>query len=519
MKNTIVGVDLFCGGGGTSTGLQQACDELGYALELTAINHWDMAIRTHSANHPRAVHMCETLDSVNLRTVIKGKLDILVASPECLHHSNAAGGRPKNEQSRASAWHVVRWAESLTPDTILIENVPEFRSWGPLGSNGKPLKSRRGETFRAFIIALESLGYRVGYDILNAADYGDPTTRKRLFIQAQRGRRQLTWPEPSHGVQSDIRWRAARDIIEWDKPGTSIFSRKRPLKPKTIARIIAGLEKFGGQELQPFLVILRNHADAMSLDSPIPALCASGKHMAVAEPFLLPHRMFDEDGADSIDRPVRTLTAKGGGDFALVQPFILGAGGPARTGDAVRSVDEPLHTVLTRESKAIAQPFIVPQFGERPSQRPRTHDVEDPLPTVTSHGAGALVEPMLMQLTHGGRHYPIDRPVPTVTGARRGETAVIEPMIHKYYKTGICKPVDEPLDTVTTKARFGLVMPIVDGYALDIRFRMLTARELARAQGFPDDYEFHGTKEAVIRQIGNAVPVNLGKALCKAILQ
>lgn len=219
-QKLIYAVDLFCGAGGTSTGLLKACEDLGYRLNLLAINHWDVAIATHSANHHYAQHICENLDNVNPRKVIpSGFLDILIASPECTHHSNARGGKPRSDQSRASAWHVLRWAEALRINNILIENVREFQSWGPLGVNDMPLKSRKGETFRAFLIALASLGYKVDYKILNAAYYGDPTTRERLFIIAQKGRKPIKWPEPTHTPDGSSNlfgktkhWRTAREI-------------------------------------------------------------------------------------------------------------------------------------------------------------------------------------------------------------------------------------------------------------------------------------------------------------------
>jgi len=487
----IVGVDLYCGAGGSSRGLHNACQRLGRRLVLTAINHWDVAIATHELNIPEAQHLCTSIDSVDPRKVVPGgRLNILWASPECIHFSVARGGRPVNDQSRASAWHVLRWAEALRIDNIIIENVKEFRTWGPIGADGRPLKSKRGTTYRAFLDALRSLNYTVEDRLLNAADFGDPTTRERLFIIAKRGRKAIAWPEPSHTASDNPRlfgkrakWRAAREIIDWEIPGQSIFTRKRPLAATTIRRIVAGLEKFGGKELQPFLVVLRNNADARSIERPLPTLTSGGNHVAICEPFILAHRQFDEDCVDSIERPLRTVTAKGGGDFAL------------------------------------ARPFLVPFFGERDGQAPRTHSVDEPLPAVTSHGAGAMVQPVIVPLNHGHkdiRSYSVERPMPTVTTV--DAWALVNPYIAKYNGTATARPVTEPLDTVTTKDRFALVMPIVNGMALDIHFRMLQPRELARAMGFEDDYVFQGNREAVVKQIGNAVAVNTAQALCEAVL-
>lgn len=177
--------DLFCGAGGTSTGAVEAAKEAGYKVELTAINHWPIAVATHTTNHPDARHLCTSIDDVDPRKLYKmGGLDLLWASPECTHHSRARGGKPMNDQSRATGHCVTRWAEALMPPVILVENVPEFLDWGPIGTNGKPLVSRKGTTFRAWVQMLESLGYSVEWRILCAADFGDATTRQRLFVQA-----------------------------------------------------------------------------------------------------------------------------------------------------------------------------------------------------------------------------------------------------------------------------------------------------------------------------------------------
>ena len=231
----IYAADLFCGAGGTSAGLMKACEALGLDdIRLLAINHWDVAIMSHSANHPGATHLCESLDNVDPRKAVPGgRLDILCASPECTHHSIARGGRPCSDQGRASAWHILRWAEALYIDNILVENVREFINWGPLGADRRPTKSRKGATFTAFVTALESLGYRVEWRILNAADYGDPTTRQRLFLLARRGIREEVWPRPTHSAKTsdtffntDLKpWRSAREIIDWSLESKSIFKR------------------------------------------------------------------------------------------------------------------------------------------------------------------------------------------------------------------------------------------------------------------------------------------------------
>ena len=346
--------DLFCGAGGTSKGLGRACSRLGYGLKLRAINHWPTAIATHQTNQPDAEHICERLERVDPRHVVQsGRLDLLIASPECKHHSNARGGRPMSDQQRASAWIVLRWAEALYIRSILIENVPEFSSWGPLGSNGRPLRDKAGETYRAFLAALRSLGYHVDTRVLTAADYGDPTTRRRLFILADR-RRRPRWPTPTHAprgaaaAQDLAPWRGAREIIDWSIRGESIFTRQKPLATATVRRIEAGLRKFGGRGAEPFLVILRNHSTARGLDEPAPTVTTSGAHLALCEPFLLGQ----QSGATArrLDEPAPTVAA--GGAISLIEPFLFAN----RTHNTPRSVDEPVPTLCTGNHVALIEP-------------------------------------------------------------------------------------------------------------------------------------------------------------------
>jgi len=506
MKTRFLAADLFCGAGGTSTGLSLACEAAGRELDLVAINHWPLAVETHSLNHPKARHFCEPVDAIDPKKAVpEGRLDLLWASPECTHYSNARGGKPVNDQSRASAWCVLRWATALRVDNILIENVPEFQSWGPLGANGKPLKSRRGETFRAFLDALRSLGYRVAWAVLNAANYGDPTTRQRLFIQARRGRRQVNWPQQTHSPHGEPSlfgethpWRSAREIIDWLHKGTSIFGRKRPLSQNTIARIAAGLKKFGGKAAEPFLVMLNGtcpdkiNGSVRSIGSPVPTITAGGEHVGLCEPFLLPPEGYYR-------------------------------------GNAPRSMNDPLQTITAgRGGGHLVEPFIVPtNYGERPGQAPRCHDIGEPMPTVVGSQTHALVEPFIISMEHGKwpnavivpvnhgsdlRTYSKDRPMPTITTV--DAWALAEPFLVKYNGTADAVSVREPLDTVTTKDRFGLCQPV----QLDILFRMLTPRELASAMSFPINYKFAGNREKIVKQIGNAVPVRQAEALCTALM-
>jgi DNA (cytosine-5)-methyltransferase 1 len=318
--------------------------------------------------------------------------------------------------------------------------------------------------------------------ILNAADYGDATTRVRLFIMGRRGNRAVNWPLPTHPRKD---WKAARGIIDWSLKGESIFSRKRPLAGPTMRRILAGLEKFGGQELAPFIVVLRNNQDAASIDKPLSTICTSGAHHGIAEPFIVPffgERSGQDPRIHSVDAPTPTITSHGAG--ALVQPFIL----PHRQFDRmdVDSIDDPVRTFTAKGGSdfGLVEPFILPI--DQQSTEGGARSTELPLGTVTTKARFALAEPFLT----------------------------------KYYGTQeIAHSVDKPLDTVTTKDRLALVMPERDGRRLDIRFRMLQPHELAAAMGFSPEYEFSGNRGQQVKQIGNAVCVNLAKALIGELIR
>ncbi|MDR2674943.1 MAG: DNA cytosine methyltransferase [Opitutaceae bacterium] len=523
MKNELHIADLFCGAGGTSAGAIEAVEMLGHRARLTAINHWDVAVATHSANHPGARHFCASLDSLNPRDLYKdGELDLLWASPECTHHSIARGGRPINDQSRATAWCVTRWAEALRPPVILIENVPEFATWGPIGSNGRPLASRKGEVFRAWCAALESLGYRVAHRVLCAADYGDPTTRRRLFIQAVRGRRRICWPEPTHaeGGDADLLstrkpWVSAREIIQWEVVGRSIFRRKKPLAEKTMRRIWAGLAKFG--ITQPHIVTMEHGGGVRSAERPLPTITtAKGGAMGIAMPFLVKLRGGSDAhiaaSAHGIDEPLGTVST--GGNHALAQPFLVNCahGGERRP----LSTNEPLPTITcNRGDIALCEPMLL---GQQSCAAARP--VSKPVPTVATAGAVALVEPFIIPHQNNNTVRPVSAPVPTVVAD--GHMNLIEPFLIEYYGNGSAVPVDRPLHTVRTHECHALCLPEIQiagaHYLLDIKFRVLLPSELAAAQGFRRDYKFIGNKTEQVRQIGNAVPRNLARSLVLAAL-
>jgi DNA (cytosine-5)-methyltransferase 1 len=385
----IYAADLFCGAGGSSTGLVKAASDLGLKLNLLAVNHWPVAVSTHERNHPWARHLCADLSSVDPSKVIPGgRLDLLIASPECTHHSVARGGKPCSDQSRASAWHVLHWAERLQIDRIMIENVREFEGWGPLLENGHPDKTRKGETFRAFKAALQSLGYTVEHRVLNAADFGDATSRKRLFVQAARRGFNIAWPEPSHAKK----WRPAREIIDWSLKGESIFKRKRPLAARTMDRIESGLRKFGGEA---FIAVLRGTDQrqagswAGSIDEPLKTISAGGIHAALVEPFIVQVAHAGGDRVRSLDDVLPTIPAGHRGELALCEPFVIGQ----QSGSVARSVRQPLPTIATAGAIALCQPFIAKYYGTG-----QARPVDAPLDTITAKDRFALVEPTRMDI-------------------------------------------------------------------------------------------------------------------------
>lgn len=610
MSRNIYAADLFCGAGGTSTGLAQACKMVAADPRLLAINCWPKAIASHQDNHPWAKHLCARLEAVVPEQAIREHLEterltLLLASPECIFHSNARGGKPINDQLRASAWVVPRWVESTMPESVIIENVPEFANWGPVDDKGQRIKERAGETFKAYIGAIQSFGYTVDSKVLNSADFGDPTSRRRLFVMARRGDKPIVWPKQTHSqvdkktgkpkVKGTLPWRSAREIIDFTIPSQSIFGRSRPLSDKTLQRIVKGLKKFSGPELQPFLVKLYGTSDASDVDDPAPTVTGGGGHLGlaepkpftlsmasggeprdvdeplptivakgggfVAEPFIVPN-FGERDGQEArthgVDEPLPTVTGRGAGN--LVEPFIIPPDGPGGngSGNGPKSIDDPLNTIrASRGGGHLVEPFII--TTDRPdTNRTPPKDLTEPLPTITGNPRIGVVDGFILDAygskdVWDARTKSLDEPLPTATGSPR--FGVVEPYLVEYYGTGGAKSVDDPVPTIPTKGRFGVAEPFImasggprgqmepsdidaplktvignsrlglvepillpDGRRLDIRFRMLQPKELAGAQGFPKDYRFAGSKTDAIKQIGNAVTVNMAKALVMAAL-
>lgn len=467
--------DLLCGAGGSSTGCARALSGLGLEMELVCINHWATAIETHKKNHPEARHYCQDIASVRPHLVVpEGYLDLLLASPTCTHHSAARGGKPTSDQQRSDPWHIVTWLTELRVKRVLIENVPEFLSWGPVDARtGKPIKSRRGEYFRAWTDTIRRLGFDLEWRILNAADYGDATTRRRFFLEARSDGKPLVWPAPTHIKREDGKlalfptakpWRAAREIIDWTIKGRSIFGRKKPLSAKTLARIYAGAVKFKWPE--PFLVILRNHMDAQTVDGPVPSIAANGGHIGLAQPVIVRTDMHGRKspGARGADDPLMTITTRGG--IAVAQAFIAtGAHGndaaaKAPDGRRCRSLDDPLQTIHAGGGKfAVVEPFVLNRHGADGGDC-RAKPVSEPVPTATKSGGGYIVEPFVLSRQGGGAPRSIEEPTPAQV-AKHSHV-----LIAPYYGSGSgesCSSAEAPLPTVTGRARHAMVVPITHG--------------------------------------------------------
>lgn len=552
--------DLFCGAGGTTTGAQMS----GRVDVRLAVNHWRTAVQTHTANHAHVRHVCAEIDMVDPRDFLSMGIDVLLASPECVYHSNARGGKPVDDQRRATAWCVPRWAEVLRPKWIIVENVIEYENWAPLGSDNKPLKSKKGEIFQAWINTLRALNYHVEWRKLNSADFGGATKRVRLFIVARRGpsRQPIPWPAISH---LKANWTPAASIIDWELPCPSIFGRKRPLAEKTIRRIEIGLRKFCVPGAEAFIVKLRNNETVGAVNDPLNTLTAGAGHYALAAPFQFKAMGRNPGVSKSILDPLPTIVATRE-NHAVVAPFFLPRQGhfDCRRDKPSKSLGEPLPVITASHGPGqLIMPFLVPQFGERDGQQPRTHSVADPLPAATSHGAGALVAPFISTFHNGDdgerRNYSIDEPLPVQDTQNRhslvapyfvdvnhgdgdrspgGRVHSIEdplgslttrhgkslvfPFLTSYFANGKPQDVNSPLSTVTTKHRHGLAMvqliqTMHELGIVDIGFRMLEPHELAAAQGFPAGYEIYGSKAEQVKQIGNSVHTLVAKALCTAI--
>jgi len=486
--------DLFCGAGGSSTGAQQAIEAIGGELDLVAINHWPVAIHTHSANHPTARHYVEDVSLVDPEFIVpNGYLDLLMASPECRYYSRARGGKPIHDQGRMNPWAVHKWLTALDVRCVLIENVPEFVEWGPLTRDFKPDRSKKGIYFQAWIRTFWDMGYAAEWRMLNAADYGDATTRIRFFLQARRDGKPILWPEPTHAkgdvgmLEGRERWRAAREIIDWTDQGRSIIDDpkylKRPLSPKTLSRIARGLERFGGPlaplyiqllgmvsetlgqgKIQPFTNSDRQHTVARSMDEPVHTVTTlTGGGIYYVEPEAI--RLVGANRTNNLpkgdDQPIPSPTSAGGGGSFIVEAskrsFLLSQ----QSGGAPRSADEPVSTVTGDGAISLTQPMITIAKGKSAAR-----EVTKPLPTVTSQRHLGLAEPVITQYNGQSEAHSVDAPLGTITTKDR--FALARPILVQTGQTGgngpYTRPVDAPIATLTTKNDMALAQPMAVPY-------------------------------------------------------
>lgn len=524
-------LDTFCGAGGSSTGAVFAAEELGYQPALTCVNHNEMAIATHTINHPWARHYCTGIDDLNLSSMYGDTLlDVLWSSPSCTTFSTAKGGNPINEQDRATGWCVVRIADTLQPPIILVENVGAYLKWGPIQREwcakrkiwvSYPNKKREGETFQAWCNALRSLGYKVDHRILCCANYGDPTTRERLFIQCVRGKRKIVWPNPTHASPKDIEtfkddlfktqtssripWVPARDIIDWTLQGTSIFDREKTLVEKTLRRIFLGLDRIGLKSFQKEETYIENRHAIISPELfPI-----KGKEYIV-------HQMGQSIAEDS-SHPLSTVV--GGPKHYISEPHLI----KLRNTNTTSSLSNPSPTITAGGTHlGLAQAQISALLPQHTLGQLRKDD--EPTPTVAGAGAIALVQMQTTSVSNVKRKTKNQTTTQKNTKPKRVDPT-LKALVEKVLKENQTKQFTfnglwlalNPESQSNPQWR-----PIIhienQEYLLEIHFRMLQPHELAAAQGFPKDYEFKGTKTQVIKQIGNAVPCNTARALVKAAL-
>ncbi|CAI8948242.1 DNA (cytosine-5)-methyltransferase 1 [Brevibacillus sp. IT-7CA2] len=503
-------VDNFAGGGGASNGVELAT---GRSVDI-AINHDPAAIAMHTANHPETEHYQESVWNVDPRKATKGRpVALCWQSPDCTHHSKASGGKPKDKNIRGLAWNLVRWGGTVRPRVQIMENVEEFRGWGPLVAKrdkktGRVIKldgtvaepgevvklkdqwlvadpKRKGKTFRAFVRSLREQGYQVEWREIRACDYGAPTIRKRFFLIARCDGKPIVWPKPSHGDPKSLEvqagrlkpWRTAAEIIDWSIPCPSIFDSaeqikkkygirvKRPLAEKTLRRIAKGIQRYVIESNDPFVIsdkaaFITEHANG-----------SSQRNMSVGD-------------------PLRTICAEvKGGHFALVTAF------------------------------------LAQYHSETANHEVRGQTIDKPIMTLDTSNRYALVTSNLLILRKNMFGQEVTEPIPALT-AGGGHVGEVRAFLMKYYGSDVGQSCTDPLHTVTTKDRFGLVTVHGEDYQIvDIGMRMLEPHELFAAQGFPPEYiidqDAMGNKQNKKEQVarcGNAVPPPFAEALVRANL-
>ena len=544
MINGELVVDNFAGGGGASTGIEMAT---GFSVDI-AINHDPEAIKMHKANHPSTKHYCESVWDVNPVEACEGHPVALAwFSPDCKHFSKAKGGKPKDKTIRGLAWVALRWAALVRPRVIMLENVEEFKTWGPLNRSHRPIKAKQGVTFRRFVKQLEELGYKLEYRELTAADYGAPTMRKRFFLIARCDGKPIVWPNPTHGPRDSVQVKAgllepyvgAYTQLDFSLPCPSIFDTAeeikekygiravRPLAPKTMERIARGLKKFVIDNSEPFIVQV-NHSGSnsdycKSMEDPLQVI--TSKHgFGIVEPIIAPYMGTNTTNhpGGNCENPIHTITT--GNQQCLISPTLIQYHSET-SGKEVRgqSLSDPIMTVDSSNRYGLVTSFLHKYFDG--GYKGAGDTVENPLPTVTTRDHNSVVTANLIQMNNHCDGRDITEPIPTIT-AGDGHFGEVRAFLIKYYGCGTGQDIEEPLDTVTSRDRFGLVtIHGVQYQIVDIGLRMLEPKELYGCQGFPDDYiidkDYTGKeypRSEQVRRCGNAVCPPIPAALVRANL-
>ena len=541
-------IDLFCGAGGTSTGVENAryADEQ-CAKVVACVNHDANAIASHAANHPDALHFTEDIRTLELsplvahvermKKIYPDALVVLWASLECTNFSKAKGGQPRDADSRTLAEHLFRYIEAIDPDYIQIENVEEFMSWGDMDENGKPISKDKGRCYEKWKRNVRKYGYDFDWRILNAADYGAYTTRKRFFgIFAKRGL-PIVFPEPTHckDGKSDMfgkleKWKPVKEVLDFSDEGESIFCRKKPLAEKTLERIYAGLIKFVAGGKEAFIVKYNSMSrtgkyQAPSVDEPCPVVATQGRLALAKVNFLSKQFSGQPDSKNiSVDGPAGTITCK---DHHVFVSAYYGNGHN-------NSVELPAPTVTTKDRLALVNSvFIDNQYG---TGKPTS--IELPVGTVTTVPKFNVVscKPWIMNTAFSNVGSSIEQPSQTITANRKWhylmnpQFASAGGSVNNPCFTLIARMDKMPPYLVEVEGGIGIQVTSVDSpmtakikefmalYGIiDIKMRMLRIAELKKIMGFPEDYVLIGPQSDQKKFIGNAVEVNMARVLCEAI--
>lgn len=535
-------VDNFAGGGGASTGIEMAT---GYSVDI-AINHDPEAIKMHKANHPNTKHYCENVWAVDPVKACKGHPVALAwFSPDCKHFSKAKGGKPKDKNIRGLAWVACRWAGLVRPRVIMLENVEEFKTWGPLGRRHHPIKAKQGETFQKFVQQLTDLGYEVQFRELIAADYGAPTMRKRFFMIARCDGKPIVWPEPTHAPADSEEVKkgllkpyvGAYTQLDFSLPCPSIFDTSeeikekygiravRPLAQKTMDRIARGFKKFILDNPEPFIIQCNHGGERRPNDIREPMPTITGKHgYGIVEPYMVQigQTGFTKDRSKDVREPLTTIVSKN--EHCLISPTLIQYHSEtSKDGVRGQTIEDPIMTVDSSNRYGLVASFLQKYYDG--GYKGAGDTLENPLPTVTAWDHNSVVTANLIQMNNHCDGRDLRDPIPTIT-AGDGHFGEVRAFLIKYYGQGTGQDIEEPLDTVTSRDRFGLVtIEGVDYQIVDIGLRMLEPKELYGCQGFPDDYiidhDYTGKtypRSEQVRRCGNAVCPPIPAALVRANL-